>query len=421
MTPSGQPDRPHLALVTGHPGPVGGMEKFARFIADAALTADWRVTVALSGHDIFEDARHDFGGALNVQQVDWVDATFKGDRHFHGPTVLSRRAWFRKFAPDVALFIQSSNTPFRAAVAGAAMARVPAVITHRTMPYVIPDVPSRRHLFGLIPGVGLYRRKHVARTRLVAALASRIVFNSEQVRREYENDYHYPRQKGMVIPNAVDAPMLEPPAGRSDRPIVIGYVGRLSREKRLDVLVDAFAALKTRRDARLAFWGDGPEEAALRERVRALGVADRVQWHGTVEDVWPAYEACDIVTLCSPRESSSNMILEAMAAGRAVVVTGVGGLAELVGEGRNGLIVPPGDPPALARALESLIDNDVKRLCLGVRARVAAEAMHDSRTIGFAWLGLLNEVAQSHRPRIPRRRSAPQWSKELVPVDVSRL
>ncbi|GMV96633.1 MAG: hypothetical protein AMXMBFR83_09950 [Phycisphaerae bacterium] len=412
---------PHLALVTGHPGPVGGMEKFARFLVDAALTADWDVTVALSGTDIFEDARRDFGGGLSVRPVDWIDATFKGDRRLGWSLVRQRRAWFRRVRPDVALFVQSSNTPFRAAVAGAALAGVPVVMTHRTMPYVIPETASRRHLFGLLPGLGLHRRRLVARTRLVAALASTIVYNSEQVRREYERDYGYPHRKGVVIPNAVDAPLLEGPARRAGQALVIGYVGRISGEKRLDVLFRAFAGLRTVRPVRLGLWGEGPERGALAALAAELGIADRVDWHGLVEDVWPAYEACDVVALCSPRESSSNMVLEALAAGRAAVVTNAGGQPELVGHGQYGVIVPPLDVNALTKALESLINNDVKRLGLGVRARLAVAERHDSRAIGRAWLEVLSAAARVGRRKSRRGAPTGDWSKELVSVDLPRL
>lgn len=399
MSPSG----PHLALITGHPGPIGGMEKFARFLVNTALNAGWRVTVALSGEDIFTPAT-DKPSALSVDPVDWIDATFKGDREYRPSTILARRRWFRNVRPDVTLFAQSSNTPFRAAVVGAALARVPVVLTHRTMPYVIPPVGSRRHLFGLLPGLGLYRRKMIARTRIVATLATRIVYNSAQVRREYERAYRYPIAKGHVIPNAaeVTATTDEPPV--IGGPLTIGYVGRLAGEKRLEVLLCAVATLRTPRPIRLAFWGDGPERSVLAALANNLGIANRIAWHGSTNDVTTAYRQCDIVVLCSPREASSNMILEAMAAGRTVVVTAVGGQPELVEEGRCGVIVPPENPSALAGALDHLIENDAERRALGRRARESVRLRHHPRAVGRAWLDLLDEAA-----------SARSWEVDLVP------
>jgi glycosyltransferase involved in cell wall biosynthesis len=396
------PADPHLALITGHPGPIGGMEKFARFLVHTALAGGCRVTVALSGENIFASVgahnrekkadRMSASPALTVECVDWIDSVFKGDREYRLSHILARRRWFRRVRPDVAVFVQSSNTPFRASVVGAALAGVPVVLTHRTMPYVIPPVASRRHVFGLLPGLGLYRRKMIAKTRLVGELAARIVYNSEDVRREYERDYCYPARKGRVIPNAVTVPTLSDEPASIKRPLTIGYVGRLAGEKRLDVLLRSVAALRNGRPICLALWGDGPERAALAALAGELGIAERVAWHGKTEDTAAAYLQCDIVALCSPRESSSNMVLEAMAAGRAVVVTTAGGQPELVEGGRCGLIVPPGDPVALAGALGRLIGNDSERIALGERARESARARHNPRAIGRAWLEMLEEA-----------------------------
>lgn len=398
------PPHPHLAFITGHPGPIGGMEKFARFLVRTALDAGWRVTVGLSGEDIFTPDAPRGGNNLTVERVDWIDATFKGDREYHPRAMVNRWNWFRRVRPSVAVFTQSSNTPFRAAVVGAALARVPIVITHRTMPYVIPPVGSRRHLFGLLPGLGLYRRKMVAKTRLVAALATRIVYNSDQVRREYERDYGYPATKGRVIANAVELPPDAEPVPRDSGPLTIGYVGRLAGEKRLDVLLRAAATLSTHRPVRLAFWGDGPERTALADLADKLGLAERIAWLGDTLDPASAYCQCDVVVLCSPRESSSNMILEALAAGCAVVVTSVGGQPELIQHGRCGVMVPPEDPSALAAALDRLIDNDAERTALGRRGRESVRLWHHPRAVGRAWLELLEEAVYAR-----------SWEVDLVP------
>lgn len=409
---------PHLALVTAHPGPIGGMEKFARFLARTALSAGWRVTVALSGEDLFSG----MAGAVRVERVDWLDATFRGDREYRASTILDRRRWFRRVRPDVAVFVQSSNTPFRAAVVGAALARVPVVTTHRTLPYVIAAVPSRRHFFGLLPGLGLYARRMVARTWLTAALAARVVFNSEQVRREYERCYRYPQSRGVVIANAVDAPERpEGPTGTGG-PLTIGFVGRISREKRIDVLLEAVAAMRSSRCVQLAFWGDGDKREILIERAGELGLSGRVEWNPPTPDVWPAYGRCDVVVLCSPRESSSNMILEAMAAGCAVVVTDVGGMRELVADGEAGMIVPPEEPAALAAALDRLAGDDALRRRLGARAREEARRAHDPLQIGRQWLDTLEQVCRrsvrSARGTIGSEESAAVTEVQGVPLNL---
>ncbi len=362
----------------------------------------------------------DRASGLSVAQVDWLGPTMAGDREYRWSRVHMRRAWFRRTRADVALFVQSSNTPFRAAVMGARLAGVPVVTTHRTMPYVRELTPSSRHLFGLIPGIGLHRRRVILKTWLTAALAERVVYDSEAVRSAYENEYAYPPRKGRVIVNAVDCPAeMEgterhaSSASHDDGDITIGYVGRLAEEKRLDVLVRAAAAMRTHRRVRLLMYGDGPERANLERLAAELGLADRITWGGVADDVWPAYKRMDIVACCSRREASSNMVLEAMAAGKAVVVSAVGGLPELIGEGRHGVAVPPLNVEALTRALERLVESDDQRKWLGERAREAARRDHDPEAIGRAWIEILEEAAGLRRRAVKADRTVPAGSPDL--------
>ena len=385
---------PHLALVAAHPARLGGMEKFGRFVARAALSAGWRVTVALSGEDIYSELAGTGGGRLHVDRVDWLDATFAGDRPYTWSRIVHRRRWFRATRPDVALFVQSSNTPFRASIVGAWLAGVPVVSTHRTLPWPVENPPIGRHFFGLVPGLGLHRRKVIRKTWLTAMLARRVVYNSRPVRQAYERDYKYPCAKGCVIPNGVDISRSEPTQGAGERTAVtIGFVGRISREKRLDVLFHAVAAPRTGRRVLIRLHGDGPEREPLTALAGELGIADRVAWCGPLKEVGSVYQGCDLVVLCSPREASSNMVLEAMAAGKPAIVTEVGGLPELIDHGRCGLSVPPADVPALTSAITRLVEDDDLRTELGLRAQAKARREHDSATITAAWLRLLNEAA----------------------------
>lgn len=385
---------PHLTLVTAHPVRMGGMEKFGRFVARAALSAGWPVTVALSGEDIYSELAESGNGQLSVDRVDWIDATFAGDRRYQWPLILQRRKWFRRTRPDVALFVQSSNTPFRAAIAGAWLAGVPIVSTHRTLPWPVEDPPIGRHLFGLIPGLGLHRRKVIRKTWLTARLARYVVYNSRQVQQVYEREYLYPHNKGRVILNAVDSPRNETTeANAAPAAVRIGFVGRISKEKRLDVLFRAVAALRAKRRVVIRLHGDGPERESLTMLANELRIADRIEWHGPTGNVGPAYRECDLVVLCSPRESSSNMILEAMAAGKPVIVTDVGGLPELIDHGRCGLCVPPADVQALTAALARLVEDDRLRADLGMNAQIKAQAKHNPTSIAAAWLEILREAA----------------------------
>ncbi len=402
-TPVNQPERgPHLVLVTANPITIGGMQKFTHYLADTLLSAHWRVTVALSGENIFQDLAADDHLPLRIEAVNWLDATMAGDRFYRWSIINERRRWFRRVGADVALFVQSSNSPFRASIVGARLAGLPVVVTQRTMPWIRDFVPSRRYLGGLISGLGLHNRKMVWKTRLAVLLANHIVYNSETVRQCYERDYRFPKRKGRVIVNAVKRRVeseanISAAGDHKAKSVIIGYVGRLSSEKRLDVLLRAVARLYADWPVRVLIYGDGPERTALSSLAAVLGIADRVQWMGETDDIWSAYAHMDIVCLCSPRESSSNMVLEAMAAGKAVVVSAVGGLPELIGFGRLGISVPPDNVEALADALVELIAGDERRRALGERAGREVTIAHDAEHVGRQWLELLGEVATRRR------------------------
>jgi glycosyltransferase involved in cell wall biosynthesis len=255
----------------------------------------------------------------------------------------------------------------------------------------------------------------IAKTWLTAVLADRIVYNSEAVRREYEALYRYPPSRGVVIPNAVGVAVYKNSvagAGILSRPhaprellpsgpslVTVGFVGRIGADKRLDVLLRAVAAMERRGQIRVALYGQGAEMTSLKGLTAELGIANRVAWPGITQDPPGAYADMDIVVLCSPRESSSNMALEAMAAGKAVVVTNAGGMPELVEHGRCGLVAPATDVPALAAALDRLVAAPELRSELGDRAQRKALRDHSPRDVGRCWLSLLSQVSGITRRR----------------------
>lgn len=155
-----------------------------------------------------------------------------------------------------------------------------------------------------------------------------------------------------LIGNAVDTERFRPAAERAATPSVL-YVGRLSPEKGVDVLLRAWAlVLQAHPTAHLRLVGDGPERGALEALAARLGLAEGVSFAGAVrQGLVDEYQRATIFVLPSHREGVSIALLEAMACGLPVVATAVGGTPEVVHEGVQGLLVPPGDPAALAGAL----------------------------------------------------------------------
>jgi glycosyltransferase involved in cell wall biosynthesis len=187
------------------------------------------------------------------------------------------------------------------------------------------------------------------------------------------------RRRTRMVHNGVPGPNRPLPLpARPPAPARLVVIGRLSRRKGCDVAVDAVAALRRRgRDVRLDFIGSvfpGYEwyERELRDRVRRLGLDDRVRFRGFLPSVWPAYRDADVVLVPSFGESFGNAAAEAQLAGRPVVVSGVQGLLEIVDGDRTGLVVPAGDGEALADAVCTLLDDWAKAGDLAAAGREEA-------------------------------------------------
>ncbi|MDQ4081145.1 MAG: glycosyltransferase, partial [Gemmatimonadota bacterium] len=143
-----------------------------------------------------------------------------------------------------------------------------------------------------------------------------------------------PRQRIHTVPNAY-APTGDPAQraaarrklGISDDAFTVGWVGRLSHEKGPDVLVDALAHL-TDVPTRVSMVGHGPAREALGARAVALGVGERITWHGVVRDAASLFRAFDVFVLSSRTEGSPMVLFEAMAAGVPVVAAEVGGVPD---------------------------------------------------------------------------------------------
>jgi 1,2-diacylglycerol 3-alpha-glucosyltransferase len=136
---------------------------------------------------------------------------------------------------------------------------------------------------------------------------------------------------------------------------VMLYLGRTSYEKRIDLLLDAYARLRTaHRDLRFVVAGTGPATTDLKAQVRALGVQDEVRFVGHVpDDQVPAYyNACDVFASASEIETQGLTLLEAMACGAPVAVAGTGGFLDVVRDGHNGYLFPPGSVDGAVHGIE---------------------------------------------------------------------
>jgi glycosyltransferase involved in cell wall biosynthesis len=141
---------------------------------------------------------------------------------------------------------------------------------------------------------------------------------------------------------------------------VIGFVGRIRREKGLDILIDSFShILQAHPDAVLVVVGDGPDGENLRRKVEDLKLGDHVKWLGqkSPEEVYQFYSIMDVVAVPSLFEGFGLSAAEAMAAGRPVVASSVDGLNEIVEKDVTGYLVPADDKSAFTARLTELLCN----------------------------------------------------------------
>lgn len=180
--------------------------------------------------------------------------------------------------------------------------------------------------------------------------------------------------------------------------LAIGLVSKIWEGKGHADLLEALVPLQGRwPNARVVFVGEGPLRPALEARARALGVEGAVIFTGFRDDVADVTAALDVACLPSHFEGMGRVVLEAMARGLPVVATRVGGIPDLVVDGATGLLVPPGDPAALAEALGRLLGDAPLRRRLGeAGARRAAEPRFAADTMVREIERVYLEVLERH-------------------------
>ena len=219
------------------------------------------------------------------------------------------------------------------------------------------------------------------------------MFQTDEVAEWYE-----PHLKGVaskVIPNAIN-PVFLRPAYEGEREKTVVAAGRLTKQKNFELLIRSFAQIAPKfPEYRLVIYGKGGLLESLKALAVELGVGERVEFPGYVDNMAETLERASMFVLSSDYEGMPNALMEAMASGLPVVSTdcGGGGARFLVRDGENGLLVPKGDENALAEAMEKVLSDQALAKTLGDNARQLQEMLAPERIYG-EWEGFIKEIAK---------------------------
>lgn len=391
-------------LVPQYPYPVvGGLEKQAHELAKALVGTGVDVQV-VSGQVIDGVTDEEIVEGIRVTRLPWSRSRWI--RFLRAPWDVARILWSRRREFDVLHLHQFSPVSLYAIILTKLLGK--PVLTK------LPNVGD----FGL-PGL---RHQPLGWLRLKILLSSNaIVAMSEQSDQELRA-FGFPASRVLRVPNGINLSRIaaRKPSGNTNRAVCrIVFVGRLTEQKQLSTLLDAWQAVRQicQSPAELYLWGDGPQASELKAQADRLGIAETVHFEGHVDNVPMRLREMNLFVLSSREEGNSNALLEAMAAGLPIVATAVGGTAMQVGAEGAPWLCAPGDPQALAEALTRLIEDPALRNATGAAMRRRAEQHFDIRRIAEIYRQTYQCLAEGQSNKVghighPVRSSGVELSSE---------
>jgi glycosyltransferase involved in cell wall biosynthesis len=208
-------------------------------------------------------------------------------------------------------------------------------------------------------------------------LSDRIICNAHALKEIMVQRYRVAPDRIAVVPNAVDTDHFRPDAKPDIAHPTVLSVGRLVEDKDPLNLLEGFRLAAERiPQAQFAIMGNGPLKSEVQARIQEHSLESRIRLLPGVPDVRLAMRSAAVFVLASVREASPNVIIEAMAMGLPVVATRVGGMPELVVDGKTGILVEPGDAEGLADAVATVLADEGHRREMGLMGRQRVEEFH---------------------------------------------
>ena len=380
-----------MLLIGGRIPPVlGGLEYYVSNLSRFLEKAGWNVFLLTEKYD--QSERHEKIGSRTVFRYS-MNPSFNVSSYVHD--IL----WAMRKVPHILRIVWKY--------------RIDIIHTHTylsalaaTICRPVLNVPTIATLLGPLP---LPRNRFLRFVDIIVRLVIghqvvAIVADSEELKRNLQRSY-FRKDKLFTIPNAVSSHFFSKETKNPlllsgvHRPTIL-FVGRISEEKGLPYLIEAFVKILDQvPEARLIIAGDGTGKPNICRRVFDLGIEESVEFAGIVreQDLVTLYLNSDVYVLPSIYDAAPTSLLEAMATGRPIVATSVGGVPETIENERDALLVPPKNPTALAEAILRLLDDKELGSQLGSRARDKIETYRTWDKIGLRFLSLYEQVSPSKK------------------------
>jgi glycosyltransferase involved in cell wall biosynthesis len=230
-----------------------------------------------------------------------------------------------------------------------------------------------------------------------------VIAVSEEVRARlrksgvYSDKIHLIRNGIDLRPFAEATPSLRTASGRENS-LLIGWIGRLSREKGVDIFLRASKQVLARFPAtRFVIVGDGPDFDKTNSLIDELGIRSNVSLTGRREDMASVYASLDLMVSSSRQEGLPMAILEGMASGLPLVATAVGDVPMVVINGSTGTVVPSEDVKSLADAMTELLQDDKLRGCFGAAAKRLVKEQFSAERMAVDYMDVYNEVTTAKK------------------------
>jgi glycosyltransferase involved in cell wall biosynthesis len=285
------------------------------------------------------------------------------------------RNYIKRLKPDVVLAFPEDVGIF--VIPALLGTRLPVVVSERNNPWVMPWKKGTRLM-----------------RKLFYPFAAGIIFQTEQAASFFPRHI---REKGIVLPNPLDLTRIPKPWAGARRKEIVG-AGRLDKQKNFPLLIRAFARFHVQHpDYTLTIYGEGPLREELEKLASSLLPKDSYRFPGVTTELLERMRGAAMFVLSSDYEGLPNVLIEAMAMGLPVISTDCpsGGPANLIEDGRNGLLVPVGDENALYKAMSSIAESEELASMLGENALKIKEKL-DAAVVAERWRNYLGEVAKKN-------------------------